>query len=181
VAPFLRALETGVLDGAEPVRLARRHGRLPGLHLHLHPDTLAGADHRAAELRGFGPIPAALGRALAASAQTRHPVEQGLPTGEGEPGPEPGYRPSRALAEHVEQRDRTCRFPGCWRRADGCDLDHTRPHPAGATQAGNLGVLCRRHHRFKHSPGVHLDQPRPGHFHWHLPTGHHYTVDPPET
>ena len=71
-------------------------------------------------------------------------------------------------------------FPGCGRRAIHTDLDHTTPWPTGPTAHHNLGALCRRHHRLKQSPHVHLTQPSPGHFHWTLPTGHTYDIAPPD-
>ena len=69
------------------------------------------------------------------------------------------YRPSAALDRAVRARDVTCRFPGCRRAATspGTDLDHTVPWPAGPTTATNLAVLCRRHHRLKHTAGWSVD------------------------
>jgi hypothetical protein len=62
----------------------------------------------------------------------------------------PGYRPSSALARFVRTRDTTCCFPGCHRRAEYCDVDHTIPYAAGGlTHAGNLKCLCRKHHLLK--------------------------------
>ena len=61
----------------------------------------------------------------------------------------PTYRPSAALTEFVLTRDRTCREPGCNRRAVTCDLDHATPHPEGGTSTCNLGALCRLHHLLK--------------------------------
>src|SRR5262249_35015892 len=61
--------------------------------------------------------------------------------------PEPGYVPSRALADFVRCRDLTCRWPGCDAPATRCDLDHTIPHAEGGpTHAGNLKCYCRTHH-----------------------------------
>ena len=53
-----------------------------------------------------------------------------------------------------------------WRRLL---TDHTIPWPNGPTSAANLAILCRRHHRLKHTPGwtVHLH-----------PTGHTITTHP---
>ena len=56
---------------------------------------------------------------------------------------EPRYRPSAKLAEFVRCRDLTCRFPGCDRPAQACDLDHTVPYPAGPTHPSDLKCLCR--------------------------------------
>jgi hypothetical protein len=59
--------------------------------------------------------------------------------------PEPHYRPSPKLADFVRCRDLTCRWPGCDKPADVCDLDHTVPYPHGPTHASNLKCLCRFH------------------------------------
>ncbi len=178
-APFLHALATGVLAGADPATLARHQDRLPGIHLHIHtenpPADGTPSGDRPAEVEGLGPIAGRLGRTLAAQATVSHYVARAWI------GPdEPGYRPSAALDRHVRARDVRCRFPGCGSRARACDLDHTAAWPGGPTGAANLGALCRRHHRLKHSRGVSLEQPRPGHFRWVLPTGHTYAVGPPE-
>jgi hypothetical protein len=53
-------------------------------------------------------------------------------------GPEPGYRPSARLARFIRCRDLTCRFPGCDRPAQFCDIDHTVPYPYGPTHPSNL-------------------------------------------
>jgi Domain of unknown function (DUF222) len=87
-----------------------------------------------------------------------------------------GRFPNALLGFGVQMRDRTCRFPGCTRPAIGCDGDHTLPHPDGETIYSNLGCLCRRHHRAKHSPGFGLRQVQPGRFEWTTPSGHHYRV-----
>ena len=45
------------------------------------------------------------------------------------------YVPPPRLAHLVTIRQRTCSFPGCARRAERCDLDHTHAHDAG-------GITC---------------------------------------
>src|SRR5215213_10623563 len=55
------------------------------------------------------------------------------------------YRPPAGLADFVRARDHRCVFPGCSRRAEVCDLDHTIAHPEGPTSEKNLGCLCRHH------------------------------------
>ena len=67
-----------------------------------------------------------------------------------------GYVPGERLARVIRARDGRCRFPGCSAAARWCDLDHVRPWPTGPTAAGNLILLCRRHHRIKQSPGWRL-------------------------
>jgi hypothetical protein len=90
------------------------------------------------------------------------------------------YKPPAAMARLVMARDRSCRYPGCARQAIRCDLDHTIPHPEGSTCPGNLGALCRRHHRLKQTDGWHLTQPQAGVFIWTTPTGHAYEVRAPD-
>jgi hypothetical protein len=64
--------------------------------------------------------------------------------------PEPGYVPSKKLADFVRCRDLTCRWPGCDRPAVDCDIDHTIPFgEGGPTHASNLKCYCRTHHLVK--------------------------------
>ena len=68
----------------------------------------------------------------------------------GDAPPEPGYTPSKALADFVRARDLTCRWPGCDQPAINCQLDHTIPHAQGGpTHAGNLKCYCPTHHLLK--------------------------------
>jgi hypothetical protein len=77
----------------------------------------------------------------------------------GDAPPEPGYTPSKALADFVRARDLTCRWPGCDHPATDCDLDHTIPHAQGGpTHAGNLKCFCRTHHLVKTFWGWHDKQ-----------------------
>jgi hypothetical protein len=92
--------------------------------------------------------------------------------------PETRYRPSAGLAAFVRCRDLTCRWPGCDKPADVCDLDHTVPYPLGLTHASNLKCLCRFHHLMKTFCGW-LDRQLPdGNVVWTAPTGHTYTTRP---
>jgi hypothetical protein len=176
-------------------------------HLALPYDTWAGRKERAGLLYGYGPITPDQARLLAQRASswvaTRNPrgriilhaqitdltrtrtqqaaitaAVRGIDT---DSPPEPGYRPSRALAAQVRARDGTCRHPACNRSAWAGDLDHTVPYDRGGpTAAGNLSALDRRHHRIKSLPGVRLDQPRPGTLIWTTRTGDIYLVTPEE-
>ena len=101
----------------------------------------------------------------------------------GDSPPEPRYRPWAALAEFVRCRDLTCRFPGCDRPADFCDVDHTVPyHLGGPTHASNLKCLCRKHHLLKtfwSGRGGWRDEQRPdGTVVWTSPSGHTYRTTP---
>jgi uncharacterized protein DUF222 len=125
---------------------------------------------------GGGVLPAALLSTVldrATVREIRHP---------GDAAPEPGYRPSAALAEFVRCRDLTCRFPHCDVPADRCDVDHTVPYPFGPTHASNLKCQCRSHHLLKtfwRGEGGWSDRQSPdGTVIWTAPTGHTYTTRP---
>jgi len=76
----------------------------------------------------------------------------------------------------------TCRFPGGRRSAltsaSGTDVDHTVPYPTGVTGWDNLAVLCRRHHRLKHSAGWQTELAPDGVMTWTTPTGRRYVTEP---
>jgi hypothetical protein len=101
-------------------------------------------------------------------------------TGQDTTGQEPsGRRPAAQVAAFVRARDRTCVAPGCRRPGTGCDIDHTIDWARGGpTDPANLGLLCRRHHRFKHTPGTDLLQLTPGRFGWTTPRGMQYITRP---
>ncbi|NKY11037.1 HNH endonuclease signature motif containing protein [Cellulomonas hominis] len=149
--------------------------------------TLLGLDDQPGDLEGYGAIDAVTARALAAGGDWQRIVtdpltEQTLDVGRRR------YRPPAALDEHVRVRDKTCAAPGCTVPAARADLDHTIEYhpqpgappdtPLGGTDAGNLGPLCRAHHRLKTVGGFRLRQIEPGLFEWITPTGHRYLVRP---
>ena len=145
-------------------------------------DTVTGGD-QPAWLAGVGPITAQQTRELLVDPATGVLPEVTHAAGSGLPGQaEKGYRPSVALQRAVRARDVTCRFPGCRRSAfgthSGTDLDHTVPWPHGETSAGNLAVLCRRHHRLKHSGLWHVDLHPDGTMTWRTPSGRFYDTQP---
>ncbi|MGW0041705.1 DUF222 domain-containing protein [Rhodococcus sp. NPDC003348] len=65
------------------------------------------------------------------------------------------YRPDAATAALVRARDRHCRFPGCSRPVEQCQLDHIveylawDPISGGWTIVSNLQCLCAFHHQLK--------------------------------
>jgi hypothetical protein len=136
------------------------------------------------ELRGGGAIPAVAVRDLLADAETEvtlrrliadpvsgHLLDHGRRT----------YAVPDALREFIVARDRTCRFPGCSRPADRCQIDHVVAwEDGGATSPGNLGVLCVRHHQLKTHGGWRLSAPKPdGACNWTSPQGRTYEHEPP--
>jgi len=109
------------------------------IHVIAEQSTIDGSGSAPASQVGAGAlIPAELVAELARSAKLvalTHP---------GDALPEPGYVPSKALADFVRCRDLTCRWPGCDRPAGDCDLDHTIPYAQGGpTHASNLKCYCR--------------------------------------
>jgi hypothetical protein len=137
--------------------------------------SLDGSSENPGYMPGFGAVPAATLRELAATAPLK-PVTVPPPIAE------PGYRPSAALARFVRCRDLTCRFPGCDAPADVCDIDHTIPYPQGATHPSNLKLLCRFHHllkTFNTGIGGWTDRQFPdGTVVWTSPSGQVYTTKP---
>ena len=114
-------------------------------------DALIGDDHRDALMGRHGAIPASLARYLAWSPDARwrrlvcDPMSGALIDANAEV-----YKIPDRIKRAVRLRDRTCRFPGCTRRAEYTDTDHIHPwSKQGRTEAGNLAALCRRHHLVK--------------------------------
>ncbi|CAG7844772.1 hypothetical protein USB125703_01019 [Pseudoclavibacter triregionum] len=131
---------------------------------------LLGTSREPAELAGVGPVPLSLGRRLAAEQPTLERILTDPVTAL--PIAIDRYRPSDAMRRALAVRDETCRFPGCVRPAERCDLDHT--HDAakgGATAPGNLAHLCRWHHTLKHWRGWTVRQREDGELVWTSPSG----------
>jgi hypothetical protein len=147
------------------------------VHVTVAATTLLGLDERPGELTGYGPIPAALARELAADGTWRRLLTDPA-TGALRDYGRTTYRPPAALAGHLRARDGTCRFPGCRYPAHRCDLDHTVGYPDGPTSEDNLGALCRHHHRLKHRTDWHVSQGENATFTWTSPTGRRYTTKP---
>jgi len=162
--------------------LPEQHGQRPTIQVTVAASTLLGCDDRPADLDGYGPITAHTARRIAADPTgtwhriltdptTRQILDYGRKT----------YRPPRALADHVITRDRTCVFPGCTRPARHCQLDHGQDWCTGGTTCEhNLHPLCTRHHHTKHNAGWTIQHRDDGSYLWTNPTGHQYTVHPPD-
>jgi hypothetical protein len=126
------------------------------------------------------PLPAHVVRDLAAREGTLFHRLLTDPAGRVLDVTEMGRFPSSRLGTAVDLRDGTCVFPTCTTPAARCDCDHQEPHPQGATTAGNLGPLCRRHHRCKTFTVFDVRQSEPGVFDWSTPAGfkHRRPPDP---
>jgi hypothetical protein len=151
----------------------------PAVQVTVALSTLLGIDHEPADLTGYGPIPASLALNLAfdhtgtwrrlVTDDLGHLIDYGRTT----------YRPPVALRDYVIARDRTCRFPGCNRRADACEVDHVTAWTDGRpTNAANLAPLCTRSHHCKHDTHWQATRLPDGTIDWTDPTGHRHPVPP---
>ena len=139
----------------------------------------------AAEIRGAGPVSSDIVRDLLADPQvavtmsrlvadpvTGHLLDHGRRT----------YEISEPLRSYLIARDRTCRFPGCNRKADRCQIDHAIAwDDGGETSPANLGALCTRHHQLKtHGGWTISNSTKDGSCTWHSPEGRTYDHGPPQ-
>jgi hypothetical protein len=157
----------------------RYHGLRPSVQVSVALSTLLGLDEQPAELDGYGPIPAAVARRIAADPTGTwrrlvtdplgHLVDYGRST----------YRPPADLAQYVIARDRTCRAPGCNQPAAKSDLHHTVPwSEGGETNAEHLTPACQHDHYGVHEAGWNVKRLQDGTVEWTAPTGHTYRVPP---
>lgn len=141
--------------------------------------TLFGLDEAPGELAGYGPLPAAQARELAAAGTWRRILTDpptGLPIDFGTDR----YRPPAKLRDAVITKHPVCQAPGCNRAAVDCDLDHHTPHHRSKTTTlTDTGPYCRRHHRLKQTPRWTVTRHPDGAVTWTTPTGHTYTSTPP--
>ncbi len=141
--------------------------------------TLLGHSDEPGYLHGHGPIDPETARHLAAQAPSflrllTHP-ETGTVLSVGRDR----YAVPADLRTWVRLRDETCRFPGCARRAEACDLDHTIAwQDGGTTSCDNLAALCPAHHHLKHDTTWGLSQGPGGVLTFTSPTGRRYTTEP---
>ncbi|MDT5006928.1 MAG: hypothetical protein QOJ24_4104, partial [Mycobacterium sp.] len=126
---------------------------------------------------GAGVLPTALLGGILERARIRAVRHPG-----GDTAAERRYIPSLSLADFVRCRDLTCRFPGCDKPAQVCDLDHTVAYPVGPTHPSNLKCMCRFHHLLKTfwngATGWRDRQLPDGTVIWLSPTGHTYVTHP---
>jgi hypothetical protein len=141
--------------------------------------TLLGLDDEPANVEGYGPIDADTARRLCANAPSfmrllTHP-ETGAVLSVGRDR----YAVPKDLRRWLRVRDEHCRFPGCGRRAQQCEVDHTidwQHH--GSTRHDNLAHLCPSHHHVKHHTGWTIKQLGGGALEWTSPHGRNYTSRP---
>lgn len=91
------------------------------------------------------------------------------------------YNTPDDIRSAVEGVDGTCRWPGCFKTATQCQMDHRIDHAdGGPTTAANLASLCQRHHNIKTDGRVrYIKDPITGIITW-LFEGGGWVVDEPD-
>lgn len=171
-----RSMDQRRADGFVDVVVGRAEPPRVNVNVVVTAETLLESDGEPGWVAGVGPVTADEARMLVLTEGTAWrklmaDPDSGVLTGVAEHR----YRPTAKLDRAVRARDVTCRFPGCRRSATsktaGTDLDHTVAWPEGETSAANLAVLCRHHHRLKHSPGWQVTSDGNGTMTWVTPGG----------
>ncbi len=153
-----------------------KHNRRPTINVTIDLPTALGLADNPGQLAGYGPIPAAIAREIAADGRWKRFITDPITGTLIDYGRET-YEPPQVLQDFLIARDRTCRFPGCRQPAHLSDLDHAVPwEEGGTTSADNLGSLCRRHHNLKTHHGWKLINQPNGACTWISPAGHEYQV-----
>jgi hypothetical protein len=113
--------------------------------------SLLGQTGEPASLEGAGPIPIETARELCASAPGFTRVLTNPETGTVLSVGRDRYSIPPDLRRFLRLRDQTCRFPGCRRSPQTCEIDHTNDwNDGGDTNHSNLANLCAAHHHLKH-------------------------------
>ncbi len=175
-----RTMDQRRADGLVDLITGRADAPQVSLNVVMSLDSVAGTTDSPATIGGVGPVTAQEARKLLGEPLVRRLLTDSA-TGHLLDISEKQYRPSAQLERAIRARDQVCRFPGCSRPAttkrSGTDLDHTIPWPRGETTASNLAVLCRHHHRLKHSPGWSVELMRDGVMRWTTPTGKTFVTE----
>lgn len=143
--------------------------------------TLLGESDEPSSLDGYGPIDLETARRLAGEASSwvrvlTHPVSGTVLDVDRKT-----YRVPADLRRRLGVTHPTCVFPGCFRPARECDIDHRVDwQHGGPTSAENLAPVCESHHRLKHGSLWTLERDSDaGTMRWVSPSGHEADADPP--
>jgi len=142
--------------------------------------TLAELDNDPALIPGWGPVIADIARQVAHDQQTNPVWRWSITDDEGQllHHGHTRRRPDAAEDAFVRARDRSCRAPGCRRRAARCELDHRIEWSRGGpSHRGNLDARCNHHHRFRGQPGHTINRTDHG-IRWTTPNGRSYNIGP---
>ncbi|MFT3942594.1 MAG: DUF222 domain-containing protein [Ancrocorticia sp.] len=142
------------LDGRKPVTAEMDHqlGRVKALiKAGVCPDAL----------ENFEPATLTDGTPLAPSQLARMMCSSGISrivfSAHGEPldASRSQRRFSSTQEKAIISRDRSCRYPGCGRGLDMCEIHHAHTwHDGGATTTDNGLLLCFHHHQYIHSEHI---------------------------
>ena len=173
-------------------RVTGRDATVPtpiAVNLVLSDETLLGGDNTPADIRGYGPIPAAVARAMVSSAVVdprsratlrrlyAHPRAGALVAMESRARLFP-----RGLAAFIELRDRRCRTPYC--DAPIRHRDHAQPWAEGGPTTADNGLgLCERCNYAKEAAGwrvsTSINENDTHTAEFTTPTGNHYRSEAP--
>src|SRR5829696_1943978 len=118
--PRLESGESGSPSDRPGRRLTRQRRHGPHIQVTVAATTLLGVDDHPGELAGYGPIPAAAARRVAADPDaTWHRLLTDPVTGTLLDYGTTVYRPPPVLDRYVVARDQVCIFPGCRQPARG--------------------------------------------------------------
>nr|WP_274635676.1 HNH endonuclease signature motif containing protein [Microbacterium bovistercoris] len=179
---FSDLLLTNIPDGHGTTDQARQNlGAITAtVQVTIPAATLTGETVGGSEVVGFGAIDDDTARCLAGAARAWTRVFTDPCTGV--PVSVDRYRPSKRQRLLLRVRDEHCRFPGCRRPAQKCDVDHTVAYAEGGTTClCNLAHLCKRHHTLKHDTDWTVIQLPGGILEWTAPTGRTHHTRPPGT
>lgn len=153
------------------------------INVTISAETLARLSDEPAELDGFGPVIAEIGRKTVRENIDGEWVftvtDQGRTVATGTLS----RRPTASQCRQVASEYPTCVMVGCREPAYQCDIDHRRPHSEGGpTHTDNLEPLCRHHHMVRHHAPWRLERLENGDHVWTSPLGHTYIRkrDPPD-
>ena len=145
------------------------------IHVLAEQATLDGTSDKPGYLPGFGILPAESVREVAKSAK----LQAGGGARRGDTGS--GVSPHRGDGGLPAVAGSDCRWPGCDRPIERCDIDHTVPYPFGPTHPSNNKPYCRTHHLIKTfctGPGGWTEQQMPdGTIILTAPTAHTYATE----
>lgn len=156
-------------------------GAAPGVTVALTVPLLSllGQSTEPAIMEGVGPIDQQTARRLCGDATSFTRILTDPVTGSMLALDPQKYRSNAATRRWLGHRDVTCTFPGCGRRASGCDIDHITAWNGSNTTIDNLHHLCRKHHRMKHETKWEVEKPPDGPSRWTSPTGNVAESNPP--
>jgi hypothetical protein len=134
--------------------------------------TMLGHGDQPAILDGYGPIDTETACRLTAHAPSFRPILTDPVTGAMLRYGRTARRIPADLAGWLRVRDGRCRFPGCEKRATGCDIDHTKAwEHNGCSDHDNTAHVCLKHHRVKHRTHWQMRQGHDGAIRWLSPAG----------